>query len=547
MVPTIPDWLRSGWAPKLLASVQRSSRPKLICFGLAAAIILLGEMRSMVSFLPIYQDDAYYYFIVARNIALHGQSSFDGQVLTNGYHPLWLCVLIAEYAVFGTFGPIPHLSELACVLGALALLIAALPTRSWLGNLFLTVTALVAVRDNTLNGMEASLTVLCLAALIFAIERLDPAQRRTTLVTALLGTACIGARIDSAVFVIPLLFLAWSSLREKALGFAVVGGAGALYAAVNLAVFQTALPISGTVKALGGLQLNTRLLDQISAPWTGRSLYETLRDLFEDLSPVTGWYHLFAFAALALPLYAAPAMPPKARLFLAAFGIGFALYCMRLFFFSSWVTWPWYYFPAVLGAYACVRAGLVLRARQRPPARPLATHAVLALTVLLALGLVLPMRQIFLPHEPIFGYIEMGKRAADEYGALLNGGRVAMGDRAGGFAINYRGPVTQLEGLVGDVDYLRVLEGQRDLKSLLCARHVKYVLSYEVDLGDYATHPVPLLRPFLTSYKAPALLVAKADEAGRLSDPRFFAAAYPMNDRYLYIWSLSGCPESVAQ
>ena len=34
------------------------------------------------------EDDAYYYLVIARNIAHSGVSTFDQQSLTNGYHPL---------------------------------------------------------------------------------------------------------------------------------------------------------------------------------------------------------------------------------------------------------------------------------------------------------------------------------------------------------------------------------------------------------------------------------------------------------------------------
>ena len=46
------------------------------------------------------QDDAYYYFRVAQNISLGRGSTWDGINRTNGYHPLWLLMLIPLYFVF---------------------------------------------------------------------------------------------------------------------------------------------------------------------------------------------------------------------------------------------------------------------------------------------------------------------------------------------------------------------------------------------------------------------------------------------------------------
>ena len=42
------------------------------------------------------QDDGYYYTVIARHIARSGVSTFDGSSLTNGYHPLWMLVLVAQ-------------------------------------------------------------------------------------------------------------------------------------------------------------------------------------------------------------------------------------------------------------------------------------------------------------------------------------------------------------------------------------------------------------------------------------------------------------------
>ena len=42
----------------------------------------------------IIQDDAFYYFTIARNVALGEGPTFDGVAPTNGFHPLWLLFLV---------------------------------------------------------------------------------------------------------------------------------------------------------------------------------------------------------------------------------------------------------------------------------------------------------------------------------------------------------------------------------------------------------------------------------------------------------------------
>ena len=39
-------------------------------------------------------DDAFYYQRIAANVASGNGSTFDGEHSTNGYHPLWLLVLV---------------------------------------------------------------------------------------------------------------------------------------------------------------------------------------------------------------------------------------------------------------------------------------------------------------------------------------------------------------------------------------------------------------------------------------------------------------------
>ncbi|NPA31444.1 MAG: glycosyltransferase family 39 protein [Chloroflexi bacterium] len=49
-------------------------------------------------------DDAFYYFTVARNIVLGRGVTFDGLGPTNGFHPLWMALLVAVYALLGRGG-----------------------------------------------------------------------------------------------------------------------------------------------------------------------------------------------------------------------------------------------------------------------------------------------------------------------------------------------------------------------------------------------------------------------------------------------------------
>jgi hypothetical protein len=82
---------------------------KLIFLAIAIAYII----KSLKLFAPdlhlvLYStyDDSYYYFQIARNIISGAGVSFDGLAPTNGFHPLWLLILVPIWFFFGGGSPI---------------------------------------------------------------------------------------------------------------------------------------------------------------------------------------------------------------------------------------------------------------------------------------------------------------------------------------------------------------------------------------------------------------------------------------------------------
>jgi len=59
---------------------------------LAAVLrVLTADIDWLLGVVP---DDTFYYLLIARNLAHTGRSTFDGVSATNGYHPLWMAVLV---------------------------------------------------------------------------------------------------------------------------------------------------------------------------------------------------------------------------------------------------------------------------------------------------------------------------------------------------------------------------------------------------------------------------------------------------------------------
>jgi hypothetical protein len=499
----------------------------LIVAGLVVMMINRGGL--------MIEDDSYYYSIVAKNLAASGLSTFDGQTLTNGYHPLWLLLVTLLTMTVGLSDPVLAVTEVVLATGGVWFFLSVFRAPSLALKLtFVTFFAVLAT-PLVARGMEISLLIFALG--LFTRIAVAYFERRTS--AAALGLAaifCIGARLDAAAFVVPIVLLASGSWRRACLPMAMILIAGAIYAGVNLWIFGIAFPVSGAIKSLGGLQLNRPFLIQATAPFAEggpvRSLLGFLRSTPGKLAL------LFVLTVVALPFLQRRWKSWPIGL---GFAIGMILYATKLLFGSSWVIWSWYGFPMFLGLFAVFNA-LDDRATYRVgSSSPLLRTLMAGVVVLGGLGWI--ARSNGLGQPPASGFEAVNLEAAKQFAPIFEGARVAMGDRAGSFAAYYGGPVTQLEGLVNDKAYLDALSRKEDLKPLLCARGVRYVLAYQVDLGAYDTVEVPVLRRALTQFEAPALVFSKQDEVGRVSDlAKFEVGGGEEADNYLYAWRLSGCP-----
>jgi hypothetical protein len=478
------------------------------------------------------EDDAYYYLVIARNIAESGVSTFDGQTLTNGYHPLWLLILVGQTALFGQSIYLTIAIEIALATAGLWLFIGSFRNSSVLFRLAFAVAFTLLAWPMVAKGMEISLLIFSLG--LFTRLALHHAEGANNAVALGLATAlCIGARIDSAVFVLPMLVLASGSIRRAIPALAIVAVAGALYAGANLWLFGLPFPVSGAIKSLGGLQINGALTGQIANYWQedGSALRQAL--LFAN-SLLGRSLLLFVLTVLALVV-----TRQSWRSSPLAYGylIGFVLYAVKLFAFSSWVIWVWYAFPVIIGLFVLFQV-----IDQRLVTAPIALGPRLEIAAAGLLAALIASTPIY-RDDPHFQDINLA--AVSALGPVFNGERVAMGDRAGSFAAHYPGPVTQLEGLVNDKAYLDALRQHQDIKPLLCSRGVRFVLSYQRDLGPYETITFDILRRTLTAFPSPTLTVSRADEAGRVFDLALYDnAAFDEGDNYLYAWRLSGCPDT---
>ena len=72
-------------------------------FGLfCLSMIILSMTMGVDFFVEVFTDDAYYYFKIAYNITHGSGVTFDGQNPTNGFHPLWMLLLLPIFGLIDT-------------------------------------------------------------------------------------------------------------------------------------------------------------------------------------------------------------------------------------------------------------------------------------------------------------------------------------------------------------------------------------------------------------------------------------------------------------
>jgi hypothetical protein len=391
-----------------------------------AALAVAGPLEGLVKLVP---DDGFYYLEIARRIGAGEGSTFDGVHPTNGYHPLWLLLLVP-------LAPIMEASRLDAVrvsllLGGAALVgTAALvykttqrlaPSYAALAPLWLACTLMVA----SVYGMEAPLAALLAASLWYAVSRGYPRGLLGGLGFGLLGAALFLARLDAVLIVAAVnLVWAWFVLKREAeprpfvAAVLVQGAVGVGYLAVNQVLFDAWMPISATIKASrqGGTSLR----------W---------------LSSLMAWLGLGSAGLAAVVLVVTRgALPWSIALGTLASMLSIALGGGR-------ETYNWYFTLPVLGGALLLPIGVaLLRQVRRLPVRALVWVVALGLLAVALRGKTRPT-----------GFQEKIERAQWLAAHAPPGTVFAEGD-CGILAYISRRPFVNLDGLTSSPDFLQATD-----------------------------------------------------------------------------------------
>lgn len=497
-----------GDPPATVSPAVPTHQPRWL--SVTAVAVLLGLIRlTLVASLPydravgLFDDDAFYYFGIATHIAGGSGSTFNGVDPTNGYHPLWLAVLVPIFAL--AHGR----SALIAVVGVSAVLfVASARLLDRLGTLTgrplavtVSATPLLVVGSTGpafwFSGMETGLlllALLALAVLFVKTERLHAPWFTPRWAVGLGGlmTLAVLARLDAVLPVAVLAVVAMVGWRSRgrremvrlALASAALPIAGlGSYLTLNSVVFHTAWPVSGQAKALGGGGANLDVLRQFCA------------------APVLFGHSLW-LGALSLLLVPAAVVLTRGTSQLAAlsqFGLVVLLGSMLTVSYyaatSSWSLWPWYFYTVPL---AVALAGPALVDRLDLPRRMLLGLAAATCVATLA---VVAGKGIWVVESGTerAGFVEQGPAMAARVAGLVPPGvPLAMGDRAGSFGYHLDRPLVHLEGLVNSADYLDALRAGW-VGPFLAERRVGYYARADMDPG----HPIGMAGPACRAFTEP--------------------------------------------
>lgn len=164
-------------------------------------------------------DDAFYYFQIARNITHGLGSTFDGINPTNGYHPLWMLLLLPIFAHFSTpvvmdIAPIHATLALAAVCTALLGIVLLLIISRYTSGMWIKALALASWFFNpyniygSLDGLETALSLLCIAVFILvALRYKERSTYEQLVIVGLVAGVMMLARLDDLFYFV--MFLAW--------------------------------------------------------------------------------------------------------------------------------------------------------------------------------------------------------------------------------------------------------------------------------------------------------------------------------------------------
>ena len=228
--------------------------------------VLVAGLWLVAGGMNLTHEDGFYYFKIAQHVASGHGSTFDGRHLTNGYHPLWLLLLVPLFWLAPSADDALTAGVLVqVVLSAAVVSLVYCTARLLMGRVGAVLAAqlwLVFTASVTLGGQEFAVQSVGVLATAHLYLRARPDVRSAPVATygtlGLLLALTALARLETiALAVIVGAWLAWpwvrrGSTRQHAARLAAFGLPVLLvviaYVVANLTLFGYLVPVSAAVK-----------------------------------------------------------------------------------------------------------------------------------------------------------------------------------------------------------------------------------------------------------------------------------------------------------
>lgn len=419
---------------------------------------------------PKHPDDAFYYFQVARNFVAGRGLSMDGLNETNGFHPLWMAILIG----LAWLVPLEADSWLMIIqvisLGLFSLVfagVAIVATRQ--SGLAAAVAALALMAFprylNVLtSAMESGLLVviLILSCALFVAYIQAPGKRLGLALGTTLGLLIL-ARLDSVFIVASMVIV--STVHPW------IGGSASKRSVRPLVTAALAPVIPPTIALAAYLAWNWSNFGHLS-PISG-----TLKSSFPRPAPALGVMTSYIeFCAIPLFGWLLVALRPfrdrpHSYMLLLALTAGTTLHLAHTVLFMSWAVFNWHFATYIILAVLAV-AALAERAflgRKLSSVVFICIAAWGSTTSLLTYSLIKPDTRFLAPA------LEAGRWAKRH---LHPDALLAMKD-SGAFTYASERRVSNLDGLISSYEYQSALCGGQ-LTEFLKAQGTEYIVQHAV-------------------------------------------------------------------
>ncbi len=468
-------------------------------------------------------DDSYYYFNIAYNLANGGGLRHDGFNATTGFQPLFLLLITPIYWVIENKTlAVNAVLVLQTVLGVgLGLAISQLTRRIVGDSASLFVLAVWAFSHYfvglDLNGLETSLSLimLCVVSLDYCRILEDPAApstRRLVWLGTLIGVAFL-ARTDNSLLGVAValhytISNRWAQpfaarLRAMAVVTAVAGALALPWLALNLSLVGSLLPNGGQAVRFLSLAYGFRMMDSTgpafeltSIPWDyyESTIWAALGTMRESAAGAIEVRPTLALVAVALVVGWRSAWESLRRM---NFLFGFLL--LLFIAYTSYIFGQWYFYRYLAPfniAYLLVIASAIWGALTRlaPDRTALRRRAVeIALASLLGFSLLADAITVSQPRQ-------RGMRGLYEASLWINQntppGALIGAFQTGIFGYYLDRPFYGLDGKI-NIDALEALRGSR-IDEYVRDKRIEYLADWPFILEDLfvarSRDPDPLAR-----------------------------------------------------